>query len=235
MKIAKKRIDFRKGNGIVPAVVQDWRTKEVLCLFYMDSEALEKTIETKKLWRYSRQKGKVIMKGKESGNEMEVKGVFSDCDNDALLIDVEVKGKGKACHNGEKSCFFNRIYEKEEGNGRVGNGRNGNAGRKTLGKTILQELEEVINERKNNPKRNSYTSETVADVKKISEKIIEESREYVEALEKKDEKEVVWEATDLLYFLMLGLANRNVRMEKVFAELERRRNGGRKELKTTER
>jgi len=233
MKIAKKGIDFRKGNGIVPAVVQDWKTGEVLCLFYMDSEALEKTIETKKLWRYSRQKGKVIMKGSESGNVMEVKGISADCDNDALLIEVEVRGKGKACHTGEKNCFFNRILgrEEENGKGRGGNGKNGNAGRKT----ILQELEEIITERKNYPKKNSYTSETVADVKKISEKIIEESREYAEALERKDEKEVVWEAADLLYFLMLGLANRNARMEKVFAELERRRNGGRKELKTTER
>ena len=100
-------IDFEKGNGLLPAIVQDYKTKEVLMLAYMSKESFKKTLEDKTTWFYSRSRNELWNKGSTSGNFQEVKEIWVDCDSDTLLI--KVIQRGAACHTGEKSCFFRRI------------------------------------------------------------------------------------------------------------------------------
>lgn len=105
------QIDFEKGNGLVPVVVQDETTKAVLMVAYANREALEKTLETGYAHYYSRSRGKLWKKGETSGNLQKVKEVFLDCDGDTLLY--VVKQKGVACHTGEYSCFFRKVAEEK--------------------------------------------------------------------------------------------------------------------------
>jgi phosphoribosyl-AMP cyclohydrolase len=102
-----EKIDFAKQAGMVPVVVQDYRTKEVLMLAYMNQAAFNKTQRTKKAHYYSRSRDKLWLKGEESGHYQEVKGIFIDCDNDTILLHVKQLGGG-ACHVGYRSCFFRK-------------------------------------------------------------------------------------------------------------------------------
>lgn len=104
-----KDLDFSKVNGLIPVVVQDFKSKEVLTLAYTDKEALEKTLNTGYAHYWRRSHGRVMMKGETSGNVQRVKGVLVDCDQDALVFLVEQKGN--ACHKGERTCFHNRLAE----------------------------------------------------------------------------------------------------------------------------
>ncbi|HWP56425.1 MAG TPA: phosphoribosyl-AMP cyclohydrolase [Candidatus Acidoferrales bacterium] len=101
------KIDFAKQGGMVPVVVQDHRTKEVLMLAYMNEEAFKKTERTKKAHFYSRSRAKLWLKGEQSGHYQRVKGIFVDCDNDTILLHVDQLGGG-ACHTGYRSCFFRK-------------------------------------------------------------------------------------------------------------------------------
>lgn len=100
-------IDFNKGNGLVPAIIQDFNTKEVLMLAYMSKESLLKTLETKMTWFYSRSRNELWNKGATSGHIQTVKELKVDCDLDTILVLVEQKGA--ACHTGERSCFYNKV------------------------------------------------------------------------------------------------------------------------------
>jgi len=100
-------IDFAKGGGLVPAIIQDADSGEVLTLFYMNDEALAKTRETKQVWRYSRAEDRLMRKGDTSGNVLHVESIAVDCDQDALV--VRVHPVGPACHTGERTCFHNPI------------------------------------------------------------------------------------------------------------------------------
>ncbi len=102
------KIDFRRGNGLVPAIVQDWKTGEILMVAYMNAESWAKTRETGKACFWSRSRQKLWLKGETSGHVQIVKEVFLDCDHDALLLKVEQRG-GAACHTGHRSCFYRRI------------------------------------------------------------------------------------------------------------------------------
>lgn len=104
------KIDFAKGNGLVPVIVQDYQSREVLMVAYMNEEAWNKTQETGKAHYYSRSRNALWFKGEESGNFQEVKEVFIDCDNDTVLLQVDQIG-GAACHEGYRSCFFRRRAE----------------------------------------------------------------------------------------------------------------------------
>jgi phosphoribosyl-AMP cyclohydrolase len=104
------QIDFQRGNGLVPAIVQDWKTGEVLMVAYMNGESWAKTRETGKACFWSRSRKKLWLKGETSGNVQIVKEVFLDCDNDALLLKVEQIG-GAACHTGYRSCFYRRVAD----------------------------------------------------------------------------------------------------------------------------
>lgn len=101
-------IDFKKGQGLVPATIQDFSTGEVYMLGYMNEEALKKARETGFVWFWSRSKNRLWMKGEESGNKLKVKEIFIDCDEDALLIKVELIGT-HVCHTGNKSCFYREL------------------------------------------------------------------------------------------------------------------------------
>jgi phosphoribosyl-ATP pyrophosphohydrolase/phosphoribosyl-AMP cyclohydrolase len=100
-------LDFAKGDGLMPAIIQDADSGEVLTLFYMDEEALAKTRETKQVWRYSRAEGRLMRKGDTSGNVLHVESIAYDCDGDALV--VRVHPVGPACHTGERTCFHNPL------------------------------------------------------------------------------------------------------------------------------
>jgi len=102
-----QRIDFAKGNGLVPVIVQDYRSHEVLMVAYMNQQAWQKTLKTKKAHYYSRSRRGLWLKGEESGHYQEVKNAFIDCDNDTLLLQVKQLGGG-ACHMGYRSCFFRK-------------------------------------------------------------------------------------------------------------------------------
>jgi phosphoribosyl-AMP cyclohydrolase len=106
------KIDFAKGDGLVPVIVQDYRSREVLMLAYMNSEAWKKSQKTGKAHYYSRSRKGLWLKGEESGHFQEVKGALMDCDNDTLLLQVRQLGGG-ACHMGYKSCFFRRMRGKD--------------------------------------------------------------------------------------------------------------------------
>ncbi|MGL5615158.1 MAG: phosphoribosyl-AMP cyclohydrolase [Sarcina sp.] len=102
-------IDFEKGYGLIPAIIQDATSNEVLMMAYMSKESLEKTLETKTTWFFSRKRNKLWNKGESSGNIQEVIDIYSDCDMDTLLI--KVNQNGVACHTGKKSCFYNDVMK----------------------------------------------------------------------------------------------------------------------------
>lgn len=105
------QLDFAKGGGILPAIIQDAETGEVLTLFYMDEEALRRTQETRQVWRFSRSEGRLMRKGDTSGNVQHVVSITADCDGDAIL--VRVRPVGPACHTGERTCFHYPLVEAE--------------------------------------------------------------------------------------------------------------------------
>jgi len=105
------KIDFEKGNGLVPVIVQDAESGDVLMLAYMNDEAYRKTLETGKATYWSRSRRKLWMKGESSGNVQEVKGIYIDCDEDTILLKVHQVG-GAACHTGHRSCFYRKMDEK---------------------------------------------------------------------------------------------------------------------------
>lgn len=102
------KLDFKKGNGLIPAIIQDFKTGEVLMLGFMNEESLKKTLETNLVYFYSRSRKKLWMKGEQSGNKLETVEIFADCDNDTILVKVRMLGQA-VCHTGAKSCFFKEI------------------------------------------------------------------------------------------------------------------------------
>ncbi len=102
------KLDFKKGDGLIPTVIQDFKTQEVLMLGYINKEALEKTKASGWVYFWSRSKKRLWMKGETSGNKLKVKNIFIDCDKDAILIKVELVGKN-VCHTGNKTCFFQEV------------------------------------------------------------------------------------------------------------------------------
>ncbi|HWY79330.1 MAG TPA: phosphoribosyl-AMP cyclohydrolase [Candidatus Sulfotelmatobacter sp.] len=106
----KYSIDFVKGNSLVPTIIQDYHTGDVYMLGYMNKEALQKTIKTEMVYFWSRSRQMLWMKGEESGNKLKVKQIYSDCDNDSILVAVELIGSN-VCHTGNKSCFYTKIYD----------------------------------------------------------------------------------------------------------------------------
>jgi phosphoribosyl-AMP cyclohydrolase / phosphoribosyl-ATP pyrophosphohydrolase len=195
--------DFTKG--LVPAIVQDSQTKQVLMLAYMNEEAYVKTVETKQTWFYSRSREALWNKGATSGNTQQVVDMKLDCDQDTILISVIPEGP--ACHTGEVSCFYNETPitgETKETN---------------VFHTVMEEAED----RKRHPVENSYTNYLYQKgVDKIGKKVIEEAGEVVIAAKNDDTEELVNEVSDLLYHSFVLLANQGVSLQEVEAELTRR-------------
>ncbi|MDL2310413.1 bifunctional phosphoribosyl-AMP cyclohydrolase/phosphoribosyl-ATP diphosphatase HisIE [Peptostreptococcaceae bacterium OttesenSCG-928-C18] len=192
-------------DGLIPAIVQDALSKKVLMLAYMNEEALNKTIETKQSWFYSRSRKELWNKGSTSGNFQEVVKIALDCDRDTILL--YVIPKGPACHTGEESCFFNDIEEYK----------------KVPNRNMLFREYELIEERAKNPKEGSYTNYLLTEgVDKICKKIGEESAETIIGAKNNDREEVIYEASDLLYHLSVLLYNQGVTLDDLMLEIEKR-------------
>ncbi|MGY6742996.1 MAG: bifunctional phosphoribosyl-AMP cyclohydrolase/phosphoribosyl-ATP diphosphatase HisIE [Cecembia sp.] len=195
-------IDFEKVGGMVPAIVQDADSHVVLMLGYMNQEALDITLESKKVTFFSRTKGRLWTKGETSGNFLQVKSITVDCDNDTLL--VKVRPEGPVCHTGSDTCF-------DEVNKS-----------KTL---FIDHLRQIIKERKNNPSDQSYTASLFAKgINKVAQKVGEEAVEIV--IEAKDNNKDLFlgEAADLLFHYLVLLEAKDIELDEVMQLLIERHN-----------
>lgn len=192
-------------NGLVPAIVQDARTKDVLTLAYMNEESLEKTKQTGETWFYSRSRQELWHKGATSGNTQRVVSITADCDQDALV--VSVIPNGPACHTGARSCFNETVVENE----------------KVASVEAITRLEQVIKTRFVEKPEGAYTTYLFEKgVDKIGKKIGEEATEVVIAAKNNDAEELSMEAADLIYHLMVMLENQKVPFANVLEILEQR-------------
>lgn len=191
-------------KGLIPVVVQDYVTHEVLTLAYMNRESLKITLEKKRTCFYSRSRQCLWRKGETSGNVQRVVSITADCDKDALVVDV-IKS-GPACHTGAESCFFNPVYVSDE-----------------LKQFTWQGLYELIEGRKTNPKEGSYTTYLFdKGLEKILKKVGEESTEVIIAGSKRDKEETVYEISDLAYHVMVLMIELGISVEDITKELEKR-------------
>ncbi len=201
-----KNIKF-DDKGLVPAIAQDAATGEVLMLAYMNKESIEKTLSTGNVYYYSRSRAQLWQKGETSGNTQKLKSIRYDCDGDAILVRVDQKGV--ACHTGEKTCFFNELDSENKSQPTVPN--------------VIGELFKVIKDRKGSDAKESYVASLYdKGLKKIIEKVTEESGELTEAAEGGDKKEIVHELSDLWFHTLVLLADRGIDVTEVFSELNRR-------------
>jgi phosphoribosyl-AMP cyclohydrolase / phosphoribosyl-ATP pyrophosphohydrolase len=195
-------------KGLVPAIVQDAETKEVLTLAYMNQESLTKTLETGETWFFSRSRQELWNKGATSGNTQSVVSVKYDCDQDAVL--VLVQPKGPACHTGAVSCFSEGVVT-ERATYNLGDYQ------------ILQTLEQLIIEREKERPEGAYTTYLFEKgVDKILKKVGEEASEVIIAAKNRDTEELKWEAADLLYHLQVLLVEQGLPFTEVLKTLEER-------------
>lgn len=192
-------------RGLVPAIVQNAETREVLMLAYMNQESLARTIETKQTWFWSRSRQELWHKGATSGNTQEVVSLALDCDGDAIV--VLVKPAGPACHTGSVSCF--NVTQDEN-----------------LG-SLLPRLYQLISDRERERPAGSYTTYLFDEgIDKILKKLGEESAETIIAAKNDDDSRLVAEVSDLIYHLLVLLVARGVTLEEIANELKQRRQSG---------
>ncbi|MER1988087.1 MAG: bifunctional phosphoribosyl-AMP cyclohydrolase/phosphoribosyl-ATP diphosphatase HisIE [Solibacillus isronensis] len=195
-------------QGLIPTVIQDAQSKEVLTVAYMNAESLQKTIETNETWFFSRSRNELWHKGATSGNTQKVVSIKADCDQDALVI--EVVPAGPACHNGTTSCFTETLVDNE---------RPGSVG-------ILPELANVIKQREIDMPEGAYTTYLFEKgIDKICKKVGEEATEVVIGAKNRDAEEVKWEAADLMYHLLVLLQEQKVDVYEVLDVLQKRHEG----------
>jgi phosphoribosyl-ATP pyrophosphohydrolase/phosphoribosyl-AMP cyclohydrolase len=195
-----ERIDWGKGDGLVPAIIQDARTGRVLMLGYMNQESLARTLETGRVTFWSRSRSQLWTKGESSGNTLVLDSIEIDCDGDTLL--VSAYPDGPTCHLGRTSCF----------------------GEKATGSTaeFLFHLEDLIRQRKAEMPAGSYTTSLFKKgIYQIARKLGEEAVETMMSMGESQQR-TVEESGDLLYHLLVFLAERNVRLADVYHELEQR-------------
>ncbi len=191
-------------NGLIPAVVQDFLTNEVLMVAYMNADSLAITIAEKRTCFYSRSRQELWRKGETSGNVQHVVSVKTDCDMDAVV--VKVVKDGPACHTGAESCFFNLLYEDEE--------------RRNF---TLKALYEMLQGRKTQPKEGSYTSYLFEKGRdKILKKVGEECTEVIIAGAKNDRAETIYEVSDLCYHVLVLMVECGITPAEIMKELESR-------------
>lgn len=184
-------IDFKKGGGLVPAIIQDDRDGQVLMLGYMNSEALQKTVSEKKVTFYSRSRRELWTKGETSGNYLEVKGISTDCDSDTLLI--RAVPSGPVCHLGTDSCFGNKSA-----------------------RGFLYTLEELITSRLNTADETSYTVRLYSQgINRMAQKVGEEAVELIIEAKDNNTELLKQETADLLYHLLVLLKARGVSLEEI--------------------
>ena len=188
-------IDWDKVNGLVPAIVQDFKSSQVLMLGYMNKEALENTINTNFVHFYSRTKKRLWKKGETSGNVLLLNDIRLDCDRDTLLI--KASNKGPTCHLGQYSCFGEEEFN-------------------------ISKLEKIIESRLDNPSEESYTSSLFnKGIKEIAKKVTEEAGE-VSISSVSNDGRVIEESADLIFHLLVLLKNQDISFENIVSELEKR-------------
>jgi phosphoribosyl-ATP pyrophosphohydrolase/phosphoribosyl-AMP cyclohydrolase len=202
MNLDLKSLKFDE-RGLIPAIIQDARTREVLTLAYMNDESLARTIETGQTWFWSRSRNELWHKGETSGNTQTVVGLHSDCDNDALVVLVDPAGP--ACHTGARSCFA------------------ATEAREDLGQ-LLDSLYELIESRERERPEGSYTTYLFnSGLDKILKKVGEESAETIIAAKNDDDTRLTAEVSDLVYHLLVLLVARGVSLDQIREELASRR------------
>ncbi|WP_295768532.1 bifunctional phosphoribosyl-AMP cyclohydrolase/phosphoribosyl-ATP diphosphatase HisIE [uncultured Mucilaginibacter sp.] len=193
------QIDFTKSpDGLVPVVIQDEQTLEVLMLGYMNQEAYDKTVQDNVVTFYSRSKNRLWTKGETSNNFLHVKSIHIDCDNDTVLI--KAKPDGPTCHTGERSCF-----------------------KTTYNQNFILELESIIEDRYTNPQEGSYINKLRnKGLNKIAQKVGEEGVETVIAALAETETDLINEASDLVFHLLVLLKEKGLSIETIAKNLEGR-------------
>ncbi len=206
-------------RGLVPAIIQDSQSGRVLMMAYMNAESLGKTIETGRTWFYSRSREQLWMKGETSGHVQQVRDIFYDCDGDCLLIQVEQTGA--ACHTGHYSCFYRNAAGEEIEPATFDPDQVYNP---QASAAILYELYDVISDRRRKMPAGSYTTYLFEKgLDKILKKVGEENAEVIIAAKNRSQEELIYEASDLLYHLLVLLVEQDVSLENIFSELKSRR------------
>lgn len=216
-----------KNPDLIPAIIQDWKTGEVLMLAYMSSESFKKSLDTKTTWFWSRSRKELWNKGSTSGNKQVIKEIRYDCDSDALLLKVEQKGV--ACHTGQRSCFFNIVEDKDINKAQEQKSlpladklKFADSG--GMASNVLQELYEVIIERLQQKNGQSYTYKLhKMGIDEILKKLGEESIEIILSAKHQTKKRIISEISDLLYHLLVLMAEKKIKLEDIYAELESRK------------
>ncbi|MBK9290921.1 MAG: bifunctional phosphoribosyl-AMP cyclohydrolase/phosphoribosyl-ATP diphosphatase HisIE [Bacteroidetes bacterium] len=194
-------LDFEKSNGLLPAVVQDSTTLQVLMLGYMNREALQRTKETGRVWFFSRSKNRLWEKGETSGNYLNVKEISVDCDQDTLLL--QVVPEGPVCHRGTTSCFDEEI--------------------RAAGPDFLYQLEAIIRQRAGEDSSVSYTRKLLdRGLDRMAQKVGEEAVEVVISAKNDDLQLLKGEMADLLYHLMVLMYAKGIRLSEVSEVLRQR-------------
>jgi phosphoribosyl-ATP pyrophosphohydrolase/phosphoribosyl-AMP cyclohydrolase len=208
------RVDWQKID-LLPVIVQDVMSNEVLMMAYMDKEALELSLSTKVAHYYSRSKKRIWKKGESSGHIQTIHSFNIDCDNDTLLI--KVMQEGVACHTGRKSCFFTEL-ESGAATSEVEVNSEAMYG-------VIDTLYHTIQERKNADPESSWTAKLISKGDNtILKKVVEEAGEFSFAYKDNDEAEMVYEAADLTYHVLVALAVKNISPDRIKQELARRFN-----------
>jgi len=201
-----EKVNFEKGNGFVPAIVQDSSNNRVLMQGYMNEEALRLTLTSGRTHFWSRTKGRIWLKGEESGHHSLVQNAVLDCDNDAILF--RVQQIGPVCHTGEESCFYKPLKAEDK---------------PEVDAKMLERLFEVIKERIRNPTEKSYVSRLTAKGEDaVLQKIGEEAVEIILAAKEDNPKEITHEAADVLFHILVLFAQKGIKLTTIFEELERR-------------
>ncbi len=190
-------------KGLVPVIVQDYRTNEVLMLAYSNEEAVRLMYETGYTHFWSRSRQKMWKKGEESGHVQRIKSIEADCDADTLLVRVDQTGP--ACHTGHPSCFFTPVEGSTDDTA-----------------AIMPELIRTIKDRKENPSEESYTCKLFSNENKMCKKIVEEAAEVILAVRDHDKEEIASETADLIYHTLVALVKEDVDLGLVYKELTER-------------
>ncbi|EIK2266955.1 bifunctional phosphoribosyl-AMP cyclohydrolase/phosphoribosyl-ATP diphosphatase HisIE [Vibrio cholerae] len=196
------RIDWQKVDGLVPAIVQDFQSSQVLMMGYMNPEALQKTLDTQQVTFFSRSKQRLWTKGETSGHVLQLKSIALDCDQDTLL--VKVNPIGPTCHTGTVTCWDGDAQEESQ-------------------MVWLHQLEQLLAERKNTDPSSSYTASLYArGTKRIAQKVGEEGVEVALAATAGDKEELICESADLMYHLLVLLQEQGLAMNDVINKLKER-------------
>jgi len=199
MNFTINQLDFQKGDGLIPVIIQDDDTSKVLMLGYMNADALEKTLLEKRVTFFSRSKQRLWTKGESSGNFLNMVSIAKDCDKDTLL--VKVNPVGPVCHTGADTCF-EEVNQKDN---------------------FLLHLESVIQDRRDNPSGKSYTTSLFKKgINKVAQKVGEEAVELVIEAKDDDKDLFMGEAADLMYHYLVLLAAKNYTLEEVIGVLKER-------------